>query len=289
VKHRSESNKMDTQTVEAIANMVCGDDSTKHPTYRTGSELSRFFGRAGFLKFVHDGSTRKWWTLSVIQQLPEQDLHAVILRLANPREYQGDEEKTRLAVTTLNGALQLDGYAVEFDGVQPKLVVVKPTFSKGKAIKDLQPLPPPDFLALALEAGLGPVMAARWEEIQKCVSAGAYLASTILMGSFLEGMLLAVVRRDVKNATTCVKAPKDKSGKVLVVTNWSLSQMIDVAHEVGWVDLDVKKFSHSLREFRNLIHPYAQVVANTRPDKDTCEISWLVVQAAVNDLSQHLK
>jgi hypothetical protein len=50
----------------------------------------------------------------------------------------------------------------------------------------------------------------------------------------------------------------------------------------------VKKFSHSLREFRNLIHPYQQMIVKTFPDKDTCEISWLVVQAAANDLAKKL-
>jgi hypothetical protein len=65
--------------------------------------------------------------------------------------------------------------------------------------------------------------------------------------------------------------------------------MINVAHEAGWLDLDVKKFSHALREFRNLIHPYQQMMERSFPDKDTSEISWLVVQAASNDLARILK
>jgi len=31
--------------------------------------------------------------------------------------------------------------------------------------------------------------------------------------------------------------------------------MIDVAHNVGWLGMDVRQFSHALRGFRNLIHP----------------------------------
>ncbi|WP_417763737.1 hypothetical protein [Shewanella sp.] len=71
--------------------------------------------------------------------------------------------------------------------------------------------------------------------------------------------------------------------------NWKLAEMIDVAHHVGWLGLGVKKFSHSLREFRNLIHPYEQMATRMNPDADTCGISWLVVQAAVNDLAKQLK
>ena len=65
--------------------------------------------------------------------------------------------------------------------------------------------------------------------------------------------------------------------------------MINVAHEAGWLDLDVQRFSHSLREFRNLIHPYEQLLARAYPERDTCEISWLVVRAAANDLARKLK
>ncbi len=68
-----------------------------------------------------------------------------------------------------------------------------------------------------------------------------------------------------------------------------LAEMIDVAHDLGWIDLDVKKYSHALREFRNFIHPHQQMLQQSYPDEDTCQISWLVVQATVNDLIKKLK
>ena len=110
------------------------------------------------------------------------------------------------------------------------------------------------------------------------------------MGSMLEGMILAVLQKFPKEANTSKAAPLDtRTGKVKYFAELSLSDMINVAHDVGWLDLDVKKFSHVLREFRNLIHPYQQMLSRTFPDKDTCEISWLVVQAAANDLAAKLK
>ena len=72
-------------------------------------------------------------------------------------------------------------------------------------------------------------------------------------------------------------------------SDWSLAEMIDVAHSVCWLGLDVKRFSHALRSFRNLVHPYEQMASGATPDEDTCSISWLVVQAAVNDLARTLK
>jgi len=100
----------------------------------------------------------------------------------------------------------------------------------------------------------------------------------------------AIITDNLRRANTCKAAPLDpRTGKVKYFAEWSLSDMINVAHEANWIDLDVKKFSHALREFRNLIHPYQQMIVKTFPDKDTCEISWLVVQAATNDLARKLK
>ena len=104
---------------------------------------------------------------------------------------------------------------------------------------------------------------------KKCLNSEAYLATTVIMGSMLEGMLLAVLQRFPKEANACDSAPHDsRTAKVRHFAAWPLSDMINVAHEAEWVDLDVKKFSHALRKFRNLIHPYQQVIEKAFPDKD---------------------
>jgi hypothetical protein len=108
------------------------------------------------------------------------------------------------------------------------------------------------------------------------------------MGSLLEGLFLGLMLNNPKFANSAVSAPK-KDGKVRGFENWTLKDMIDVAHELKWIQLDVKRFSQSLREFRNLIHPYEQRLNNTYPDIDTCNISWLVVQAACNDIAKWVK
>jgi hypothetical protein len=92
-----------------------------------------------------------------------------------------------------------------------------------------------------------------------------------------------------KEANMGSAAPKDNSGKVKHFAEWSLSDMINVAHECGWIDLHVQRFSHSLRAFRNIIHAYEQMALRMFPDEDTGGISWLVVQAAANDLARKLR
>ena len=80
-------------------------------------------------------------------------------------------------------------------------------------------------------------------------------------------------------------APKDKDGKVRPFQDWSLAQFIDAAHSLGLLKLDVKKFGHALRDFRNYIHPYQQMASGFAPDEHTAEICLQVLKAAIASLS----
>jgi hypothetical protein len=281
---------MDDQTYEALAELICGDMKDA-PVYRSGSEISRFFERAGVPRFRHDGSTRKWWTKDSLKSATSEELTNILKRIASPKEYSGNPEQTRLALNKLNEILRIEGYQIKLVGVDPVLEKGKINFEFKEEEKEdeLKPLPPPNFMELGLESGIEEILAKRWEEAQICVDKGAYLASLVIMGSLLEGLLLGVFQKFPKEVNQSKIAPIDtQSGKPKNFADWSLSQMIDCAHELGWFDLDIQKFSHALRFFRNLIHPYQQFLSRTIPDDDTCKISWLVVQAAVNDLAKVL-
>jgi len=280
---------MDKITKEKIADFICGDNPQKHPEYRSSMFLTKFFQDIG-INAKHDGSTRKWWTLSIIENLSGPDLQKVLLRLASPKLYGGDREKIRLALSTLNEILEVESLKVAIEGLEPKLTRHTPNYDFEKVEKevDLKPLPPPNWEALNLEYGISNILQIRWEEVQKCIDNNAPLSALIMMGSMLEGFLLGTMQNRPQLANTAKSTPK-KDGKAKHFAEWNLSELIDVAHDNGWIHLDVKKFSHALRDFRNLIHPYQQLVLQTFPDKDTCNISWLVVQAACNDIADWLK
>lgn len=124
-------------------------------------------------------------------------------------------------------------------------------------------------------------------EIEKSIKTGASLSVIIMCGSVLEGLLLGVALKNMKEFNQSPSSPKDKeTGKVLQFQYWTLNNFIDVAHNIGFLGLDVKKFSHSLRDFRNYIHPYQQMSSQFNPDIDTAKISWQVLKATINDLSK---
>ncbi|MCL1051563.1 hypothetical protein L2755_18285 [Shewanella abyssi] len=281
---------MDESTLNKIAELICGN-GTDHPEYRSSSQLTAFFERAGVTQFVHDGSTRQWWVFEKLKECNRDQLALVLKRLVSPKEYSGDREKIKNALTTLNEIVYVEGFKIKLEGMTPQFEKTSADFSFNESQQtELTPLEAPDFLVLGLEPGIGEILKSRWEEAQRCVDSGAHLAAIIIMGSLLEGLLLGVCQKNPAIANQCPSAPKDnKSGKVKNFSNWKLAEMIDVAHHVGWIGIDVKKFSHALREFRNLIHPYEQMVTRSHPDEDTCNISWLVVQATVNDLARSIK
>ncbi|MGB9191958.1 MULTISPECIES: hypothetical protein [unclassified Acinetobacter] len=281
---------MDQKTLEQIAEFICGTDEEIYPQRRSSSQLTSFFYRVG-LPFNHDGSTRAKWVFEKLNSLDKNQLADVLRRLASPKEYGGDKVKITKALNVLNSILYVEGFEIYLDEISPKFRKIQRDFNESKLEKEreLKPLPAPDFLALGLDVGVGEILQNRWNETQKCIESKAYLASIILMGSILEGVLLGVFQKNMKEGNQAKNAPKDKNDKIKNFAEWKLAEMIDVAHQLDWIGIDVKKYSHSLREFRNLIHPYEQMMYRFNPDEDTTNISWLVVQAVINDLANKLK
>jgi hypothetical protein len=145
--------------------------------------------------------------------------------------------------------------------------------------------PPPDFSRLTSSVpGLREEIDRRWREAQKCVHIEAFTSSVILMGSILEGLLLARAQLSISTAYQSQRAPKDRTGKPLPVQDWTLSALIDVAVDVGWLKSDRGKFSHALRESRNVVHPWQAVLTKAAFDEATCKTTWLVLDSSSEDL-----
>jgi hypothetical protein len=142
---------------------------------------------------------------------------------------------------------------------------------------------------LHLDSGVVQILNSRLNEINNNLKAGAALSVIIMCGGVLEGIFLGVATSKMKDFNISKASPKNKdTGKVLPFYEWSLNNFIDVAHDIDLIGLDVKKYSHSLRDFRNYIHPYEQMSSKFDPDIETAKISWQVLKAAISDLEKRI-
>jgi hypothetical protein len=143
----------------------------------------------------------------------------------------------------------------------------------------------PNLHKLPVDAQVADIIAARLEEARKALAAGAPLAVIFLCGSVLEGVLLGTALRHPEKFNRASCSPKTAEGKVKPFLEWSLADLIDVAHELDLLTLDVKKFSHGLRDFRNYIHPREQIESRFTPDQHTAKVCFQVLKAALASLA----
>ena len=73
----------------------------------------------------------------------------------------------------------------------------------------------------------------------------------VLSGGAIETILLDLLQHNQSAAMGASKAPKGKPD----IARWDLSDLVNVAVELNLVSASVEKLSHSVREYRNLIHP----------------------------------
>ena len=101
------------------------------------------------------------------------------------------------------------------------------------------------------------------------------------MWSVLEGVLLGAALSKPKQFNQSVSIPKNSKGKPKQFHDCTLSELINVASDIGILDPDVKEFSHGLRSFRNYIHPYEQMSSGFSPDKHTANLCFQVLKLAL--------
>ena len=139
--------------------------------------------------------------------------------------------------------------------------------------------------SLGLSRPITNIIQQRLGEIQKCLHSKAPLATIFLCGSTLEGILLGIATKNPEKFNRAKTSPKAE-GTVKQFQDWTLNDLINVSKETGFIKEDVKKFSHSLRDFRNYIHPYEQVAQGFSPNEHTAKICWQVLMAAISQISK---
>ncbi|WP_353192323.1 hypothetical protein [Pandoraea pnomenusa] len=125
----------------------------------------------------------------------------------------------------------------------------------------------------------------RWFEMEACAHGEAYLAATIMLGSILEGALLAKIKENIGVAMSSAKSPKNRAGTTKSLDEWTLSDLIVVSTDLGFVPKSVEKHSHELRDTRNFVHPRKQVSERIIVDESLYRISREVAETVIDALS----
>ena len=280
------------KTLEKLRKLI-----NEETEYRSGPQLVQFFNDFGFNDTYGQGFPSRWMytddKLTRLNGTPELD--KCIRNLFAPVNYIGRIEDLDDFIKDFNQYLIFDGWKVVRKGKE--ITFIKATENDlQETLSAKQADNEEEFLAkefreislekLGLDSVITDVINLRLEEIKRCLSSAAPLAVIFLCGSTLEGILLGIALKYSKEFNQAEAAPKNKDNKVKKYHEWVLNDFINVSYELGLLKEDVKKFSHSLREFRNYIHPFQQVSSRFNPDEHTAKISWKVLSAAIFQLAQ---
>lgn len=135
----------------------------------------------------------------------------------------------------------------------------------------------PNINRLPISSPVAAIIQKRVDEAETALSAKAWLSVIFMCGSAFEGILLGIAEKQPELFKGNSKSKKE-------LQKWHLAELIDAAYDARLLELDVKKFSHVLRDFRNYIHPYRQMVTNFTPTEHTAKICLQVLKAAMANL-----
>jgi hypothetical protein len=277
------------KTLEKLRQLI-----NEETEYRKGPALVAFFNDLGSSDVYQQGFPSRWiYTDEKLSQLNgKPEIDKCIKKLFAPVNFIGRFADLDKFISDFNQYLAFDGWQV----VRKEKEI---TFEKAGKIdfETKTGIKEDDFLKnefkgisidkLGLDSIITDVLNVRLDEIKKCINAKASMSVIFLAGSSLEGILLGIASKHPRAFNQARTAPKNKEDKVKPYHEWTLSNFIDTAHELGILKEDVKKFSHSLRDFRNYIHPYEQVSSRFTPDEHTAKICWQVLKAALFQLTNN--
>jgi hypothetical protein len=128
-----------------------------------------------------------------------------------------------------------------------------------------------------------PILQRDYLEISKCMEVACWKAAIILSISAIEGILYDLLKQNQEQALKSKQAQRDKDDKrVLPLEDWHLSYLINVAFDLGFVTDSFKKLSHTIKEFRNLVHPMNEITGSYTIGEHEAKVAFSVLNMLVS-------
>lgn len=284
--------KINNKSLEKLRNLI-----NEETEYRSGPKLVEFFNQFGFNDRYAQGFPSRWiYTDEKLKKLNgTADLDKCIKMLFNPINFISNRSKLIDHINEFNKYLAYDGWQVTLNGKEvsfrraneddlKQLYETQPTKNENDFLENNYP--EIEFSMLHLKPHIIPILEQRFLEAKLGLKNNMPLSTIFQCGSILEGLFLSLSEQQPKLYNKANAAPKDKSGKVIPFHQWTLSSFIDTSYEIGYINRDVREFSHVLRNYRNYIHPYQQQQSQFHPDTHTAKICMQVLNAAFAQVAQ---
>lgn len=280
---------LNSKTLEKLRLLI-----NEETEYRSGPQLVNFFNDLGSKDIYGQGFPSRWaYTDNKLSQMngtPELD--KCIKAVFAPVNFIGNYDALDKHISSFNEFLAFDDWKVVRTGKEISFTKAdKINFETKREVNEEdfinQEFDETSIYDLNLDGFISDILNSRIQEIKANLKANAPLSAIVIIGSTLEGILLGFASKNPKDFNQAKAAPKDKEGKTKYYQDWSLSNFIDVAYELRFIQEDVKKFSHSLRDFRNYIHPYEQMTSGFNPDIHTAKLCWNVLKVAMIQLAKN--
>lgn len=279
--------KLKNRTITELRKII-NDDEGKYD-YKTGPNLVEFFNTLGFNDVYGQGFPSRWkYTedkLNIINGTSKMD--DCIKQTFSVINFIEKIEILDDLIKHFNRYLAFDKYEIKRNNDK---IIIK---NVSEVIIESTENPEKQFLEkysedynismLNLDSELENIINIRISEIKSCLENEIPLSAIFLMGSTLEGILFGFSKFFESNY---LQKAKQQSKNVKKLEDISLNDLIEISFELGFLKNDVNQFSHSLRKFRNYIHPNRQLREKFNPDMHTAKICWAVLQATIYQLSQ---
>ena len=283
--------KLSEKTLKKLRDIINGDN-TDH--YRGGPKLVSFFNQLGFHDVYGTGFPARWlYTDNHLQEINGTPALEKCIQLTFAvTDFIGKIEELDTLIADFNQYITFDKWNVIRDNEQitfEKLdkITIPNSITKSASLADNSLISDINIASLRLNKNIETIMKERLVEINTCIKSNAPLAAIFLIGSVMEGILSEIASAYPKQFNCAKSTPKYKTGKPKTFKDWTLNNFIDVATEIGFLKRDAKDPSHTVRNFRNYIHPKQQLAENFTPNQNTAVLCLQILKIAIDQIGNY--